>query len=54
MQNFSLTLCDLYCSECGTRNTIFRKSSRLKGKEHIKHMYCFVCKKRTAHVEVRV
>ena len=43
----------LQCSCCGNINPIFRKRSKMKGKNHIKHMYCYKCKEVTAHVEVK-
>lgn len=43
----------LQCSCCGNINPIFRKRSKMKVKNHIKHMYCYKCKEVTAHVEVK-
>lgn len=43
----------LQCSCCGNINPIFRKRSKMKAKNHIKHLYCYKCKEVTAHVEVK-
>ncbi len=43
----------LECTECGNTTQIHRKKSRLKEKDHIKHMYCFKCINTTAHREVK-
>lgn len=43
----------LQCSCCGNINPIFRKRSKMKVKNHIKHMYCPVCKDVRAHIEVK-
>jgi hypothetical protein len=49
----TVTQRDLYCTECGTRFTIYRRKDRLKEAGHIKHLYCYVCKARTKHIEGR-
>lgn len=43
----------LQCSCCENINPIFRKRSKMKKKNHIKHMYCPVCMDVRAHVEVK-
>ena len=43
----------LECCECGNRQTIWRKRSRLKEPRHVKHLWCVECRGRTAHMEVR-
>lgn len=43
----------LECRECGNRQEIWRKKSRLKEPGHVKHYWCVECGDRTAHVEVR-
>ena len=43
----------LECRECGNRQTIWRKKSRLKEPGHVKHLWCICCEDRTAHVEIR-
>lgn len=42
----------LVCRICGTEALIWRKSSKRKKRGHVKHMWCHVCEKVTAHVEV--
>lgn len=44
---------DLVCLKCGNITTIFRKISNLKPIGHIKHLWCYKCKKVTEHYEVR-
>ncbi|USL89446.1 DNA-binding protein [Bacillus phage vB_BceH_LY2] len=44
----------LKCCECGQVNTIWRKRSKMKKRNHVKHMECFVCKKTTEHLELRL
>jgi hypothetical protein len=39
--------------ECGNINPIFRKRSKMKEKNHLKHMYCYKCKEVKAHYEVK-
>lgn len=41
----------LECKECGNTMTIHRKRSRMREKNHIKHMYCPTCREETAHIE---
>ncbi|QEG13573.1 hypothetical protein MARVELLAND_42 [Bacillus phage vB_BspM_MarvelLand] len=43
----------LQCTECTNVVKIYRKKSRLKEKDHVKHMYCYKCKVITAHLEVK-
>ncbi|AMQ66570.1 ribosome associated inhibitor A; zinc finger domain [Bacillus phage Shbh1] len=43
----------LKCPKCNNTQTIYRKRSKLRGKNHIKHMYCFQCKETTGHIEVK-
>lgn len=43
----------LTCPECGNVTTIHRKRSRMREKNHIKHMWCFRCKEVTGHIEVK-
>lgn len=37
--------------DCGNVVQIHRKRSKMREKNHVKHMYCFKCKETTAHVE---
>ena len=41
----------LVCTECGNNAFIWRLSSKRRAKGHVKHMYCPVCMKVTAHKE---
>ena len=43
----------LECDECGNVVTIHRKKHKMREKDHVKHMYCFKCKDRTAHIETK-
>lgn len=41
----------LICEECGAIMQIPRKRGQRREKGHIKHMYCYKCKKKTAFIE---
>ena len=43
----------LYCSICGTKMFVPRSKGSQRECEHVKHMYCPKCHRRTAHVEQR-
>lgn len=43
----------LVCEECGNETFIWRRACKLKEPRHVKHLWCFECKGRTAHVEAR-
>lgn len=43
----------LQCNCCGNVNPIYRKRSKMKENNHVKHMYCYKCKETTAHIEVK-
>jgi ssDNA-binding Zn-finger/Zn-ribbon topoisomerase 1 len=43
----------LQCENCGNVQTIHRKRSKMKEKNHLKHLYCFRCKETTKHLEVK-
>lgn len=43
----------LRCQNCGNETMIWRRKGRLKEPNHVKHLWCFKCRDRTAHVEVR-
>jgi len=43
----------LLCSHCGSKMVIHRLVSRLKKTNHIKDMYCYVCKQKRKFVEIR-
>ncbi len=47
----SVSQTQLVCSKCGNVQTIWRLSSKLKKQGHIKDLYCYVCLKKTKHVE---
>lgn len=47
------TMAHLRCSVCGTEATIMRNKGKLKKSGHVKHMWCFACQDRTAHIEIR-
>lgn len=37
------------CEECWAEFPIWRRKSRLKDDDHVKHLYCPTCKRVTAH-----
>jgi len=41
----------LKCSECSNIFKIRRVRARCKPKGHVKHLWCYKCKKETAHIE---
>lgn len=43
----------LQCPVCGNIVTIHRKRSKMRGKNHTKHMYCYKCQEVTGHIELR-
>lgn len=43
----------LQCPKCNHIMTIQRKRSKMKEKNHIKHMYCYKCREVTGHIEVK-
>lgn len=43
----------LQCPECDNIQTIQRRQSKMREKNHIKHMYCWKCKETTGHIEVK-
>lgn len=40
------------CCECGTLLTAYKKSNRRTSVNHIKHMYCYVCKETQPFIQV--
>lgn len=44
-----MILTNLKCEECGNVFNIPRKRGELRDKGHTKHVWCFKCKKQTAH-----
>lgn len=46
-----LNLAVLRCSECGAKSVILRQSNKLKKPGHVKHIWCWRCRKEMAHVE---
>lgn len=43
----------LECEVCQNVVTIRRKRSKMREKNHIKHMYCYKCKEVHAHIETK-
>ncbi|QEM43099.1 helix-turn-helix DNA binding domain protein [Bacillus phage Chotacabras] len=43
----------LECEVCGNVTMLWRKRSKMKQKQHLKHMYCPKCKETTGHYELR-
>ncbi|AEQ34454.1 ribosome associated inhibitor A; zinc finger domain [Bacillus phage Bastille] len=43
----------LECEVCKNVVKIWRKRSRLKKPQHLKHMYCHQCKETTGHLELK-
>lgn len=41
----------LICEECGSTFPIPRKRYQLRKRGHVKHLWCYRCKKVTAHIE---
>jgi len=39
------------CEECGTKVVAPKKNGRTH-RGHVKHMYCHVCRKETAHIQI--
>ena len=44
---------ELICSKCGNVFRIMRRVSRQKELFHKKDLYCYICKKKTKHIEVK-
>lgn len=44
----------LICEECGGTFPIPRKRHQLRKRGHVKHLWCYRCKKVTAHIEGNV
>lgn len=42
----------LYCCKCKTQQAIWRLDGRLRDKNHVKHMWCHRCNKKTAHFQI--
>ena len=53
MKQTRLASTDLICLECGYINTIIRRGDRLKVDEHVKDIYCPVCKEDRKFLELR-
>ena len=43
----------LRCPVCDDLTMIWRRQSKLKERDHVKHLYCPVCMMVTPHVEMR-
>lgn len=41
----------LRCLECGAIFPIWRRLSSNRARGHVKHLWCYRCRKRTPHVE---
>ncbi len=52
MRKGKIKLCRGKCVKCGNIYEFIRKQARLKKKEHIKHIYCIICKYATEHKEI--
>lgn len=46
-------LSNLKCGKCNSVFPIQRKKSNQRKIDHIKDLYCFSCKKRTKHIELK-
>lgn len=46
-----MKISNLMCSWCGSNFPMPRRSNRLRGKRHIKDIWCYKCKKVTKHIE---
>lgn len=45
---------EMICTICNQRGIpVPRKENRTRERNHIKHMYCVYCKKKTPHREIR-
>lgn len=44
---------DFYCLKCVSKITLPRRMSRIREKGHLKAIYCYNCKERVNHFEVR-
>lgn len=53
MKQTRLASTDLICLECGYVNTIIRSGDRLKDDEHIKDIYCPICKEDRKFLELK-
>ena len=53
MKQTRLASTDLICLECGYVNTIIRSGDRLKDDEHIKDIYCPICKDDRKYLELQ-
>jgi hypothetical protein len=42
---------DLMCEVCGTHQSIYRDTAKLRPIGHKKHLWCVRCEKRTKHEE---
>lgn len=43
----------LICPICGNIQTIFRQSNKCREFGHIKTIWCFKCKEKTNHIEIK-
>ena len=41
----------LSCMECGTITPIVRRKCKQRTQGHIKHLWCYRCRRKTAHYE---
>lgn len=39
------------CETCGNKMIAYKRAGRNTSQGHIKHMYCFICKDRKAHIQ---
>lgn len=52
MRGYAFKTSTLYCSKCGKPRIIYRKKGKMREKFHIKHMWCFNCNQKIAHMEI--
>lgn len=45
----NMIITNLKCEECDNVFNIPRKNGDKRGKGHVKHVWCFICKETTAH-----
>lgn len=51
MKEQSFVIRELFCTQCGSVFPIPRRKARLRENNHIKHIWCYKCKRVTAHTE---
>lgn len=51
MGKFAFYISDLHCQNCGALFSLPRRKKERRKSNHIKHIYCIHCGKRTPHIE---